>query len=89
MQQKRYLFKYLFTSELGNVYGNRQPQFLNSDRFQTFMNILRFLADGYYRQVKQISGAHNKAETNPTAKARKRRSIARGMAPSVVNFFND
>eukprot|EP00066_Takifugu_rubripes_P021251 XP_011610517.1 PREDICTED: denticleless protein homolog [Takifugu rubripes] len=39
--------------------------------------------DGYYRQVKQISGAHNKAETNPSAKAKKRRSISRGMAPSV------
>ncbi|XP_045899403.1 denticleless protein homolog [Micropterus dolomieu] len=39
--------------------------------------------DGFYRQVKQISGAHNKAETNPSTKAKKRRSSARGMAPSV------
>ncbi|CAG01529.1 unnamed protein product, partial [Tetraodon nigroviridis] len=39
--------------------------------------------DGYYRQVKQISGAHNKAEINPTAKTKKRRSTTRGMAPSV------
>lgn len=55
--------------------------------FPTFVKILRFLADGYYRQVKQISGAHNKAETNPTAKGKKRRGIARGMAPSVVGFL--
>ncbi|KAI3364200.1 hypothetical protein L3Q82_011014 [Scortum barcoo] len=40
--------------------------------------------DGFYRQVKQISGAHNKAETNPPAKTKKRRSSStRGMAPSV------
>lgn len=74
---------------MGNVYGQRQPQFLNFDKFQTFVKILPFLTDGYYRQVKQISGAHNKAETNPTAKAKKRRSFVRGMAPSVVSVFND
>ncbi|KAK9531405.1 hypothetical protein VZT92_010832 [Zoarces viviparus] len=39
--------------------------------------------DGFYRQVKQISGAHNKAETNAPAKTKKRRSSTRGMAPSV------
>ncbi|KAK2856103.1 hypothetical protein Q5P01_004838 [Channa striata] len=39
--------------------------------------------DGFYRQVKQISGAHNKAETNPPSKTKKRRSSMRGMAPSV------
>lgn len=47
-----------------------------------------FLSDGFYRQVKQISGAHNKAETNPSTKAKKRRSSARGMAPSVVSFLD-
>ncbi|XP_028253262.1 denticleless protein homolog isoform X2 [Parambassis ranga] len=39
--------------------------------------------DGFYRQVKQISGAHNKADTNPPSKTKKRRSSMRGMAPSV------
>ncbi|KAM6915707.1 denticleless protein homolog isoform 1-T2 [Xenentodon cancila] len=39
--------------------------------------------DGFYRQVKQISGAHNKAETNSSSKTKKRRSGMRGMAPSV------
>ncbi|XP_072218034.1 denticleless protein homolog [Leuresthes tenuis] len=39
--------------------------------------------DGFYRQVKQISGAHNKADTNPPSKTKKRRSSLRGMAPSV------
>ncbi|XP_070704959.1 denticleless protein homolog [Pempheris klunzingeri] len=39
--------------------------------------------DGFYRQVKQISGAHNKAETNPSTKTKKRRNSMRGMAPSV------
>ncbi|CAJ1076967.1 denticleless protein homolog [Xyrichtys novacula] len=39
--------------------------------------------DGFYRQVKQISGAHNKAETAPPIRAKKRRPTPRGMAPSV------
>lgn len=39
--------------------------------------------DGFYRQVKQISGAHNKAETNPPTKTKKRRGSMRGIAPSV------
>ncbi|XP_018550475.1 denticleless protein homolog [Lates calcarifer] len=39
--------------------------------------------DGFYKQVKQISGAHNKAETNPPSKTKRRRSCPRGMAPSV------
>ncbi|XP_070843823.1 denticleless protein homolog [Chaetodon trifascialis] len=39
--------------------------------------------DGFYRQVKQISGAHNKAEPAPLTKTKKRRSSTRGMAPSV------
>ncbi|KAM4713699.1 denticleless protein homolog [Anableps anableps] len=39
--------------------------------------------DGFYKQVKQISGAHNKSETNPLSKTKKRRSTMRGMAPSV------
>uniref|UniRef100_A0AAX7VFH7 Denticleless E3 ubiquitin protein ligase homolog n=1 Tax=Astatotilapia calliptera TaxID=8154 RepID=A0AAX7VFH7_ASTCA len=39
--------------------------------------------DGFYRQVNQISGAHNKAETNPPSKTKKRRGGMRGMAPSV------
>ncbi|KAM8832440.1 denticleless protein homolog isoform 2-T2 [Spinachia spinachia] len=39
--------------------------------------------DGFYRQVKQISGAHNKAETSAPAKTKKRRSSMRGMAPTV------
>ncbi|XP_035534815.1 denticleless protein homolog [Morone saxatilis] len=39
--------------------------------------------DGFYRQVKQISGAHNKAETKTPTTTKKRRSGARGMAPSV------
>lgn len=48
-----------------------------------------FLSDGFYRQVKQISGAHNKAEPNPPSKTKKRRSSMRGMAPSVVSFLNN
>ncbi|KAM9703140.1 denticleless protein homolog [Menidia menidia] len=39
--------------------------------------------DGFYRQVKQINGAHNKTETNPLSKTKRRRSSMRGMAPSV------
>nr|XP_020459702.1 denticleless protein homolog [Monopterus albus] len=37
----------------------------------------------FYRQVNQISGAHNKAETNTPYKTKRRRSSMRGMAPSV------
>uniref|UniRef100_A0A3B4BEX4 Uncharacterized protein n=1 Tax=Periophthalmus magnuspinnatus TaxID=409849 RepID=A0A3B4BEX4_9GOBI len=39
--------------------------------------------DGYYKQVKQISGAHNKAEPNSVQKTKKKRGSTRGMAPSV------
>ncbi|MED6270698.1 hypothetical protein CHARACLAT_013042 [Characodon lateralis] len=39
--------------------------------------------DGFYRQVNQIRGAHNKSETNLPSKTKKRRSSMRGMAPSV------
>ncbi|XP_054617949.1 denticleless protein homolog [Dunckerocampus dactyliophorus] len=39
--------------------------------------------DGFYKQVKQIRGAHNKAEANPPSKTKKRRLSTRGMAPSV------
>lgn len=76
-------------SQIGGIFMSWEPQFLHSDEFQTFVTVLHFLIDGYYRQVKQISGAHNKAETNPSAKVKKRRSVVRGMAPSVVSFFND
>ncbi|XP_075893705.1 denticleless protein homolog [Nelusetta ayraudi] len=39
--------------------------------------------DGFYKPTNQIRGAHNKAEQNPSTKAKKRRGSARGMAPSV------
>ncbi|XP_017311441.1 denticleless protein homolog isoform X2 [Ictalurus punctatus] len=38
--------------------------------------------DGFYRQMKQISGAHMKVERN-TPPAKKKRATSRGMAPSV------
>ncbi|KAF5898635.1 denticleless protein [Clarias magur] len=38
--------------------------------------------DGFYRQVKQISGAHMKVERN-TPQTKKKRATSRGMAPSV------
>ncbi|KAL4630562.1 hypothetical protein GN956_G15886 [Arapaima gigas] len=39
--------------------------------------------DGYYRQVKQISGAHNKVDRYTPSKTKRRRLTYRGMAPSV------
>ncbi|XP_077567362.1 denticleless protein homolog [Stigmatopora nigra] len=39
--------------------------------------------DGCYKPVKQIQGAHNKAESNHPSKTKKRRLSTRGMAPSV------
>ncbi|XP_062324303.1 denticleless protein homolog [Osmerus eperlanus] len=39
--------------------------------------------DGFYRQVKQISGAHNKMDTHTPSKMKKRRPGQRGRAPSV------
>ncbi|KPP63132.1 hypothetical protein Z043_118634, partial [Scleropages formosus] len=41
--------------------------------------------DGYYRQVKQISGAHNKVDRHTPSKTKRRRLPIRGMAPSVVS----
>ncbi|XP_069786486.1 denticleless protein homolog [Narcine bancroftii] len=39
--------------------------------------------DGFYRQVKQITGAHNSQAKQTSPKQRKRRHAARGLAPSV------
>ncbi|XP_051908497.1 denticleless protein homolog [Hippocampus zosterae] len=39
--------------------------------------------DGFYKPVKQIQGAHKKAETNSASKPKKRRLSTRGMGPSV------
>ncbi|GAA6102128.1 denticleless protein homolog [Tachysurus ichikawai] len=38
--------------------------------------------DGFYRQMKQISGAHMKMDRN-TPQTKKKRAVSRGMAPSV------
>lgn len=46
------------------------------------------LSDGFYKPTNQIKGAHNKAEQNPSSKAKKKRNSARGMAPSVVSVRN-
>lgn len=91
MQQERYLFIDLITAKLKNFYGHRQTHKCLSKILIRSKRCWWFdvsPTDGYYRQVKQISGAHNKAETNPAAKAKKRRGVARGMAPSVVRVFN-
>lgn len=47
-----------------------------------------FFLDGFYRQVKQISGAHNKAERITPSKTKKRRPSTRGMAPTVVSLLH-
>lgn len=39
--------------------------------------------DSFYKQVKQISGAHNKPEPSSVLKTKKKRNSTRGMAPSV------
>ncbi|XP_078085953.1 denticleless protein homolog [Mustelus asterias] len=39
--------------------------------------------DGFYRQVKQITGAHNTQAKHTPPKQKKRRQAARGLAPSV------
>uniref|UniRef100_UPI00398E9426 denticleless protein homolog isoform X2 n=1 Tax=Pristiophorus japonicus TaxID=55135 RepID=UPI00398E9426 len=39
--------------------------------------------DGFYRQVKQITGAHNTQAKQTPPKQKKRRPAARGLAPSV------
>lgn len=51
-----------------------------------FSHLMFCPTDGFYKQVKQISGAHNKSETNPSSKVKKKRSSMRGMAPSVVSL---
>lgn len=44
-----------------------------------------FPSDGFYRPVKQISGAHNKMDRNTPSKTKKKRPGTRGMDPSVVS----
>ncbi|XP_077138423.1 denticleless protein homolog [Ranitomeya variabilis] len=39
--------------------------------------------DGFYRQVKQISGAHNAPDKQTPLKIKKRKPMIRGLAPSV------
>uniref|UniRef100_A0A4W3IGX8 Uncharacterized protein n=1 Tax=Callorhinchus milii TaxID=7868 RepID=A0A4W3IGX8_CALMI len=39
--------------------------------------------DGFYRQVKQITGAHNALAKQTSPKQKKKRQTARGLAPSV------
>ncbi|KAG9344645.1 hypothetical protein JZ751_010330 [Albula glossodonta] len=39
--------------------------------------------DGFYRQVKQISGAHNKTDRNTPSKVKRKRLQPKGMAPMV------
>ncbi|XP_064411202.1 denticleless protein homolog [Latimeria chalumnae] len=39
--------------------------------------------DGFYRQVKQISGAHNTLDKQTPSKQKKRKQPSRGLAPSV------
>ncbi|MGH0133168.1 UNVERIFIED_CONTAM: hypothetical protein FKN15_052515 [Acipenser sinensis] len=39
--------------------------------------------DGFYRQVKQITGAHNNMDRQTPSKLKKRRQTSRGIAPSV------
>jgi hypothetical protein len=46
-----------------------------------------FPSDGFYRQVKQISGAHNKMDRNTLSKTKKKRPGTRGMDPSVVSGY--
>ena len=44
------------------------------------------LTDGFYRQVKQISGAHNKSERHTPSQLKKRRPSVRSMANGLVSF---
>ena len=52
----------------------------------SFYCIFSSLTDGFYRQVKQISGAHNKSERVTPSKMKKRRPNVRGMANGLVSF---
>lgn len=47
-----------------------------------------YLSDGFYRQVKQISGAHNITDKNMPSKQKKRKQTVRGLAPSVVRVLS-
>ncbi|KAL8185369.1 UNVERIFIED_CONTAM: hypothetical protein K2H54_048210 [Gekko kuhli] len=43
----------------------------------------KFERDGFYRQVKQISGAHNITDKHMPSKLKKKKQTGRGLAPSV------
>lgn len=68
------------------IYTQQEDIEVMDTEYQTPSCHLSF-SDGFYRPVNQISGAHHKAEANPSSKTKKRRSSLRGMAPSVVSFF--
>lgn len=55
---------------------------LNRHRNEQFTCIC--LPDGFYRQVNQISGAHNVVDKQTPSKLRKKRQNLRGLAPLVV-----
>lgn len=47
---------------------------------------LEYLSDGFYRQVNQISGAHNTLDKQTPSKPKKKQN-SKGLAPSVVRFY--
>lgn len=48
---------------------------------------LEYLSDGFYRQVNQISGAHNTLDKQTPSKPKKKQN-SKGLAPSVVRFYS-
>lgn len=46
-----------------------------------------YLSDGFYRQVNQISGAHNTLDKQTPSKPKKKQN-SKGLAPSVVRFYS-
>lgn len=47
----------------------------------------KYFSDGFYRQVNQISGAHNTLDKQTPSKPKKKQN-SKGLAPSVVRFYS-
>lgn len=77
MQQKRYHLHFSF------VIKKTKRDFTNY-----IASKFLFFTDGFYKPMKQIQGAHKKAETNSASKPKKKRLSTRGMGPSVVSFLS-
>lgn len=66
------------------IYSKLLPVTWTLNRRRSWQCTCICLSDGFYRQVNQISGAHNVVDRQTPSKLRKKRQNLRGLAPLVV-----